>query len=176
MLPESWRGKQRATVREGHPEVDNSSYYQIVVDYGELLKALTAEIMGINEYRLRRILAAYRREEAAVPVYGHRACQLRTTIPEAVASAVVVQAREKYAGFSHSHPSEVLAELEGIHPGRQTVSHLLNRQSLPSARRPWSPMHRVRREGKADQNPVTEIRTYNDGCHEKEESNEPVVH
>lgn len=40
MLPESWRGKQRATVREGQPAIDNSRYYQVVIEYGELLRAL----------------------------------------------------------------------------------------------------------------------------------------
>ncbi len=63
-----------------------------------------------------------------------------------MAAAAVILASEKYPGFNHSHLTEVLAEREGIHLSRQTVSCLLNRAGLASARRHRPPKHRVRRE------------------------------
>ena len=115
-----------------------------VLEY-QLPRSQMAEIMGINERQLRRILAAYRKEGAAALVHGNRGRQPRNTIPEEITDAVIVMAREKYAGFNHSHLSEVLAEREGIHLSRQTVSRFLNRHGLPSARRHRPPKHRIRR-------------------------------
>ena len=79
-----------------------------------LPRAHTAEILGISERQLRRVLAAYRRDGAAALVHGNRGRQPRNAIPEVVAAAVVSLAREKYAGFNHSHLAEAPAEREGI--------------------------------------------------------------
>ncbi len=116
-----------------------------VMEY-QLPRSQAAELLGISERQVRRVLAAYRRDGAAALVHGNRGRQPRNTIPEEVASAVVILACEKYAGFNHSHLAEVLAEREDIHLSRQTVSRLLNRHGLPSARRHRPPKHRVRRE------------------------------
>ena len=105
-----------------------------------------ATLMGVGERHTRRILAAYREEGAAAPSHGNRGRQPRNAVPEDVAAAVVILASGKYAGFNHSHLTEVLAEREGIHLSRQTVSRLLNRHGLTSARRHRPPKHRVRRE------------------------------
>ena len=102
--------------------------------------------MGISERQLRRVLAAYRRDGAAALVHGNRGRKPRNAVPEDVAAAAVILAGEKYAGFNHSHFTEVLAEREGIHLSRQTVSRLLNRHGLTSARQHRPPKHRVRRE------------------------------
>ncbi len=85
----------------------------------------------------------------------------RTAVNEDVATAVVILASEKYAGFNHSHLTEVLAEREGIHLSRQTVSRLLNRHGLPSARRHRPPKHRVRRERMPQEGMLLQI----DGSH-----------
>ncbi|MCY4365164.1 MAG: ISNCY family transposase [Chloroflexi bacterium] len=116
-----------------------------VLEY-QLPTTQAAEVLGISERQVRRILAAYRREGAAALVHGNRGRQSRNTIPEETASAVVVLASGKYAGFNHSHLSEVLAEREGIHLSSQTVSRLLNRHGLSSASRHRPPKHRIRRE------------------------------
>ena len=116
-----------------------------VLEY-QLPRTQAAEITGISERQLRRILAAYRREGAAALSHGNRGRQPRNTIPEEITDAVVILASEKYAGFNHSHLSEVLAEREGIDLSRQTVSCLLNCHGLPSAKQHRPPKHRVRRE------------------------------
>ena len=74
---------------------------------------------------------------------------------------MVILASDKYAGFNHSHLTEVLAEREGIHLSRQTVSRLLNRYGLTSARQHRPPKHRVRRERMPQEGMLLQI----DGSH-----------
>ncbi len=131
-----------------------------VMEY-QLPRSQAAELLGITELQLRRVLAAYRRDGAAALVHGNRGRQPNNTIPEEVASAVVILASEKYAGFNHSHLAEALAEREDIHLSRQTVSRLLNRHGLPSARRHRPPKHRVRRERMPQEGMLVQI----DGSH-----------
>ena len=78
--------------------------------------------------------------------WGNRGRKPCKSDPEDVAGATVILASGKYSGFSHSRLTEVLAEREGIHLSRQTLSRLLNRHGLTSARQHRPPKHRVRRE------------------------------
>ena len=116
-----------------------------VMEY-QLPRAQAAEILGVSERQVRRILAAYRRDGAAALVHGNRGRKPRNAVPEDVAATTVILASEKYVGFNHSHLTEVLAEREGIQLSRQTLSRLLNRHGLTSAKRHRPPKHRVRRE------------------------------
>ena len=131
-----------------------------VLEY-QLPTTQAAEVLGISERQVRRVLAAYRREGAAALVHGNRGRKPRNAVNEDVATAVVILASGKYAGFNHSHLTEVLAEREGIHLSRQTVSRLLNRHGLPSARRHRPPKHRVRRERMPQEGMLLQI----DGSH-----------
>ena len=68
-------------------------------------------------------------------VHGNRGRKPRNSVPgDDVAATTVILASEKYVGFNHSHLTEVLAEREGIQLSRQTISRLLNRHGLISAR------------------------------------------
>ena len=127
----------------------------------QLPTAQVAEVLGISERQVRRVLAAYRREGATALVHGNRGRQPRNTVPEAIAEAVIILAGGKYAGFNHSHLTEVLAEREGIHLSRQTVSRILNRHGLASAKRHRPPKHRVRRERMPQEGMLLQI----DGSH-----------
>ncbi len=127
----------------------------------QLPRPEAAELMGIGERQLRRILAAYRKEGAAALSHGNRGRQPRNTVTEDVAAAVLTLASEKYAGFNHSHLTEALAEREGIHLSRQTVSRILNRHGLPSPRLHRPPKHRVRRERMPQEGILLQI----DGSH-----------
>ena len=132
-----------------------------VLEY-QLPTAQAAEVLGISERQVRRVLAAYRREGAAALIHGNRSRKPRNTVPAVTAAAVVVVlASEKYVGFNHSHLTEVLAEREGIHLSRQTVSRLLNRHGLASARRHRPPKHRVRRERMPQEGMLLQV----DGSH-----------
>ena len=131
-----------------------------VLEY-QLPTAQAAEVLGISERQVRRVLAAYRREGVAALVHGNRGRKPRNTAPEVIAEAVVILAGEKYAGFNHSHLTEVLAEREGIQLSRQTVSRLLNRSGLASAKRHRPPKHRVRRERMPQEGMLLQV----DGSH-----------
>ena len=131
-----------------------------VMEY-QLPKIQAAELLGISERQLRRVLAAYRRDGAAALAHGNRGRKPRNSVPEDVAGAAVVLASGKYAGFNHSHLTEVLAEREGIHLSRQTISRLLNRHGLASARQHRPPKHRVRRERMPQEGMLLQI----DGSH-----------
>ena len=89
-----------------------------VLEY-QLPTTQAAEVLGISERQVRRVLAAYRREGAAALVHGNRGRQPRNAVNEDVATAVVILASGKYAGFNHSHLTEALAEREGIHLSRR---------------------------------------------------------
>ena len=84
-----------------------------VMEY-QLPKIQAAELLGISDRQLRRVLAVYRRDGAAALAHGNRGRKPRNTVPEDVAGAAVVLASGKYAGFNHSHLTEVLAEREEI--------------------------------------------------------------
>ena len=108
--------------------------------------AQAAEILGVSERHAWRLLAAYRREGAAALAHGNRGRKPRNSLPENVAANAVILASGIYAGFNHSHLTEVLAEREGIHLSRQTLSRLLNRHGRASTRKHRPPKHKVRRE------------------------------
>ena len=133
-----------------------------VMEY-QLPRAQAAEILGISERQVRRILAAYRRDGAAALVHGNRGRKPRNSVPDDVAATTVILASEKYVGFNHSHLTEVLAEREGIQLSRQTISRLLNRHGLISARRHRPPKHRVRRERMPQEGMLVQI----DGSHHR---------
>ena len=131
-----------------------------ILEY-QLPIAQAAEIMGVSERHAKRLLAAYRRDGPAALSHGNWGRRPHNAVPEATAGAVVILAGEKYAGFNHSHLTEALAEREGIHLSRQTVSRLLNRSGLTSARRHRPPKHRVRRERMPQEGMLLQI----DGSH-----------
>ena len=133
-----------------------------VVEY-QLPRAQATELLGISERRGRRILADYRRVGTAALVHGNRGRKPRNSVPEDVAATTVILASEKYVGFNHSHLIEALAEREGIQLSRQTISRLLNRHGLTSARRHRPPKHRVRRESMPQEGMLLQI----DGSHHR---------
>ena len=79
-----------------------------VMEY-QLPKIQAAKLLGISERQLRRVLAAYRRDGAAALAHGNRGRKPRNSVPEDIAGAAVILASGKYAGFNHSHLTDVLA-------------------------------------------------------------------
>ena len=116
-----------------------------VMEY-QLPRAQAAELLGISERQVRRILAAYRMDGAAALVHGHRGREPPNAVSDELAAAVVNLARTHYSGANHTHLSDLLREREGIDLGRQTVRRILTQAGLPSPRRRRPPKHRVRRE------------------------------
>ena len=102
--------------------------------------------MGVSIRHTWRILAAYRKDGAAVLAHGHRGRRAPNTISEATKAAVLHLARTRYAGTNHTHMSELLREHEGIDIARGSLRRLLVSagENSPRGRRP--PKHRVRRQ------------------------------
>ena len=103
--------------------------------------AEAAGVLGISERHARRLRAAFRKKGAAVLVHGNRGHKAPNAVSETTAARVVALAGGKYAGRNHSQITELLAEREGIHLSRKTVSRLLNRSDLVRSRR-----HRASRD------------------------------
>ena len=61
-----------------------------------------AEILGVSERHMRRLLNAYRRNGAAALAHRNRGRQPHNAILESEAAAVVRLARTKYAGTNHT--------------------------------------------------------------------------
>ena len=133
-----------------------------VMEY-QLPRAHAAELLGISERQLRRVLAVYRRDGAAALVHGNRGRKPRNSVPEDVAANAVILASGIYADFNHTHLTEVLEEREGIHLSRQTLSRILNRHGLASTRQHRPPKHRVRRERMPQEGMLLQI----DGSHHR---------
>ena len=73
-----------------------------------------AEVLGVSERHMRRILAAYRKEGAAALAHGNRGRRPANTTTETKMTYVVQLARTRYAGTNHTHLAELLMEREGI--------------------------------------------------------------
>ena len=105
-----------------------------------------AEILGVSERHVWRILAAYRKEGASALAHGNRGRSPSNAIPEQVKAQVVALAGTRYRGANHTHMTELLVEREGIVLSRSTVRRALVDASIESPRRRRPPRHRVRRQ------------------------------
>ena len=95
-----------------------------------------AVLMEVSERHAQRLLAAYRKEGASVIGHGNRGRKPSTTT--ATATDTQQRVRElgegRYAGFNHTHLSEMLSEREGIDLSRSTVRRILLAGGLRSPR------------------------------------------
>ena len=105
-----------------------------------------AEILGVSERHVWRLLAAYRKEGAAALAHGNRGRRPRNAVSDAEAAAVVQLASTTYAGANQTHLAELLRDREGIDLSRRTVHRILTRAGIPSPRKRRPPRHRVRRQ------------------------------
>ena len=117
-----------------------------------------AEVLGVSECHMRRILAAYRKEGAAALAHGNRGRRPANTTTETKMTYVVQLARTRYAGTNHTDLTELLMEREGIDLSRSTVRRILvsaGMDSPPGRRR--LPRHCVRRERMAQEGMLLQI-------------------
>ena len=122
-----------------------------------------AEVLGVSERHMRRILAAYRKEGAAALAHGNRGRRPANTTTETKMTYVVHLARTRYAGTNHTHLTELLMEREGIDLSRSTVRRILVSAGVDSPRRRRPPRHRVRRKRMAQEGMLLQI----DGSHHR---------
>ena len=101
---------------------------------GEVTAVKAAGLMGVSERHGRRLLAAYRKEGAAAIAHGNRGRKPSTTTCPDTQHRVRELAEGRYAGFNHTHLTEMLAEREGIELSRSTVRRVLLAEGVRSPR------------------------------------------
>jgi transposase len=122
-----------------------------------------AQLIGVSERHLWRLLAAYRKEGAAALAHGNRNRLAANATPATLKAKVIALASERYQGVNHTHFTELLFEREGIVLSRSTVRRLLISAGLSSSRHRKSPRHRYRRERMPQEGMLVQI----DGSHHR---------
>ncbi len=108
--------------------------------------AEAAELMRVSERHAWRLLAAYRKEGAAGVAHGNRGRRPSTATSPETQEQVTALAKGRYAGFNHSHLTELLAEREGVRLSRSTVRRVLLAGGVRSPRRRRARKRYLRRE------------------------------
>ena len=130
---------------------------------GQLPVGQAAEVLGISERHVRRILATYREEGAAALVHGNRGCRPANATSEATIAEVLALAATRYSGTNRTHLSELLMEREGIFLSRSTVRRIALGAGIASPRRRRPPKHRVRRQRMPQEGMLVQV----DGSHHR---------
>jgi len=73
------------------------------VDRGDATAAQTAEVLGLSERQVRRILTAYRKEGAAALAHGNRGRTPAHAIGGAVRQQVLASAQTRYPDLNDTH-------------------------------------------------------------------------
>ncbi len=130
---------------------------------GQLLVGQAAEVLGISERHVRRILAAYQEEGAAALVHGNRGRRPANATSEAAIAEVMRLAASRYPGTNHAHLSELMMEREGLSLSRSTVRRIALCAGTASPRRHRPPQHRARRQRMPRKGMLVQI----DGSHHR---------
>ena len=124
---------------------------------GQISVDEAAEVLGVSERHVWRILAEYRKEGAAALAHGNRGRRANNSIPEEARTQVVALARTRYARVNHTHLTELLAERKEIVLGRSTVRRILVGAGMASPRRRRPPLHRVRRQRMSQEGMLVQV-------------------
>jgi transposase len=116
------------------------------VERNQLTMDQAAVLLKISQRQVWRLLGGYRREGVAGLAHGNRGRRPANALPAELKAEVLQLAESKYVGFNHTHFTEKLVELEGIHLSRSCVRNILLENGLRSPRKRRSPRHRSRRE------------------------------
>jgi transposase len=122
-----------------------------------------AQLIGVSERHLWRLLAAYRKEGAAALTHGNRHKLPANATASTLKDKIIALASERYQGVNHTHFTELLAEREEIFLSRSTVRRLLTGASLSSSRHRRLPQHRYRRQRMPQEGMLIQI----DGSHHR---------
>jgi transposase len=130
---------------------------------GRIVVEEAAHILGLSERHTWRVLASYRKDGVMAMAHGNRGRQPLNTTSEEIRQRVITLASTRYAGFNHTHLTELLVEREGITLARSTVRRLLVEVGIPSPRHRRPPRHRCRRERMPQEGMLVQI----DGSHHR---------
>ena len=92
---------------------------------GKVSVAEASGLMGVSERHTWRLLAAYRAEGPAAVAHGNRGRNPPTTTCPQTRQKVRELTEGPYAGFNHTHLTEMLAKREGIKLSRSTIRRIL---------------------------------------------------
>jgi len=113
---------------------------------GRMTAEEAAELLGLSERQVWRILAAYRKEGAAALVHANRGRKPVNALELGLRDRVLELGKTKYAGFNHQHLTEMLNDDEKIAIKRGSVRRILLEGGMASPRKRRPPKHRSRRE------------------------------
>ena len=105
-----------------------------------------AELMGVSERHVWRMLSRYRQEGLSALVHGNRGKSPAHATPREIRERVVQLATGPYDGANDTHMVELMAQRDGLLLSRQTVQRILRKAGVKSSRRRRAPKHRSRRE------------------------------
>jgi transposase len=112
---------------------------------GHLTAAEAAVLLNLSERQVRRLYAAYRKEDAAALAHGNRGRKPVQSISEEVRRQVIERASTTYAGCNYQHLRDLLAERDGIQLSRTSVRRILLAAGITSPRKQRRRQHRRRR-------------------------------
>jgi transposase len=106
------------------------------VAQGQFTAPAAAEVLGLSERQVRRLLAAYRQTGASALRPGNTGRPPARTITDPVRRRVVTLARTIYQRCNYQHLSELLAEREGLTLSRSSVRRILLAAGLTTLDQP----------------------------------------
>lgn len=118
----------------------------VEVEAGRLSAEEGAQVLGVSERQVWRLLAAFREQGAGGLVHGNRGREPVNKLPAGMRERIVDLAREQYADYNDSHFAEKLGEQHGIIVSRSTLRRLRRSIGQGSPRKCRRPLHRKRRE------------------------------
>jgi len=104
-----------------------------------------AELLGVSDRHLWRMLAAYRERGPAALVHGNRGLQPANATKPEVKASILALAQGKYAGMNDCHLTETLGEREDLQVPRSTLRRFLREAGIKSPKQRRAPRHRSRR-------------------------------
>ena len=105
-----------------------------------------AQELGLSVRQVWRLRAAERAHGPAGLVHGNRGRVSPRRTDDACRARIVGLARDRYRDINDTQLAELLAQVEGIPIGRETLRSLLRSEGIASPRRRRPPRHRSRRE------------------------------
>jgi len=116
------------------------------VEAGRWSVAEAAQVLGLSERQVWRLLASYRAQGAVALVHGNQGRASPWRISEAVRQRVVELLRGQYADCNDHHLVELLALREGIVLSRKSIERIRHDAGLSPVHRRRAPRHRRRRD------------------------------
>ena len=125
-------------------EIDRMSVLRDLAD-DRIRVSEAATLMGLGRRQVLRLAKAYRQHGPAALVSRRRGKPSNRSYPAALRSEVIGLIRERYSDFGPTLAGEKLAELHGIHLGRETIRQWMMAAGIWKDRRQrMKPVHQPR--------------------------------